>query len=991
MQLSNQAGITNGVDPEIGMFDNIFENNEVSFHNLIHNDGGGFYTLSRSPLNQIRNNYFHDVMTAPTNPDKKGSVNLVYLDNWSRYNIVDHNTYANIDPAYVPNERYAVKKVAGYGISHDEYFKINNDTSDPCVIAGAGPYNESQGCLATCNPPGIPENLSYASGVLSWEEVPGATGYLVWPSKDGTSRYTEYYDAKNKTQYTLDVVSNEMYYAVQAYNGSTSCRLSEYSIEVTNENKLFPIEDSHVQGGNASGQNFGDDERLAAKEASGSNSDRKSYLKFDMNSLKSEVLSAKVHLKVRNAQSGHTNGIYGVTDDTWTEDSITWNNSPTQGNQITTVDMSVGNSWIEVDVTDEVNSTLGDDGFLSVGMTSVSGAGFTSFFSKEAAIDNRPYLTYEVESFEVAPVQDANTQGGSSANNNFGTDTEVKVKTNSSASLTREGYFKFSVSAIDENVAKVELALNVQTYQSGHALSVFKVADDNWSQSTLTWNNAPATGDKISTVDVPASGEWIYLDVTDAAKNESDGTLSLVIKTTSGSEAVTFKSLEWSDASLRPKLVYSYGFEGITSSEDAYVNGGSAANTNYGTDTRLVVKNVSSSNQKRETYLKFDLCDVNQAFTSAQLRLKVFAGTPEAGEEHSVYLVSNDTWSENNITWNNKPSTTTLIETINVPDKGKWIEFDITDEVITELLDDEVISLKIVSASGDNYVGFHSSEATDFLSRPQLVFKSAVTENLALNKPAYQSSTGSGGTADRAVDGNTNGTFANGSVTLSDHTATSYEDYWEVDLGGVALIDAINLYGRGDDCCEHDTKDVYVIMSETPFTTVSFQATLAHPGIVVIHNEGTVRRPSLINIANSQGGAVAARYIRVQSSYDVPVSLAEVQVYGSFLGNVNAVVDELVASNLVIKQVPFDSGINVYPNPAINNEVNFEFTLQNPSEVIVYIYNLEGRLIQINKGDYNSGNQNMKLTEEHIGNMTEGLYLYKVKSNEFSTSGKLLI
>ena len=56
--------------------------------------------------------------------------------------------------------------------------------------------------------------------------------------------------------------------------------------------------------------------------------------------------------------------------------------------------------------------------------------------------------------------------------------------------------------------------------------------------------------------------------------------------------------------------------------------------------------------------------------------------------------------------------------------------------------------------------------------------------NLALNKPATQSSTATGGAAGLAVDGNTNGNFFAGSVS---HTLLDNQAWWQVDLTTVGL------------------------------------------------------------------------------------------------------------------------------------------------------------------------------------------------------------
>merc|ERR1712228_900078 len=65
--------------------------------------------------------------------------------------------------------------------------------------------------------------------------------------------------------------------------------------------------------------------------------------------------------------------------------------------------------------------------------------------------------------------------------------------------------------------------------------------------------------------------------------------------------------------------------------------------------------------------------------------------------------------------------------------------------------------------------------------------------NIALNKPAIQSTTVHGGVASRAVDGNTSGYWSDNSVT---HTGGN--GWWIVNLGVVASIDRVVLYNRLD-------------------------------------------------------------------------------------------------------------------------------------------------------------------------------------------------
>lgn len=88
------------------------------------------------------------------------------------------------------------------------------------------------------------------------------------------------------------------------------------------------------------------------------------------------------------------------------------------------------------------------------------------------------------------------------------------------------------------------------------------------------------------------------------------------------------------------------------------------------------------------------------------------------------------------------------------------------------------------------------------------------SNNLAQGKPAMQYNTGWGGTADRAVDGNTDGNWVNNSVT---HTYNDYQNWWQVDLGSVQAIDTIQIWNRTD-CCSERLSNFYVFVSDVPFT-----------------------------------------------------------------------------------------------------------------------------------------------------------------------------
>ncbi|MEL6844688.1 MAG: discoidin domain-containing protein, partial [Bacteroidota bacterium] len=103
--------------------------------------------------------------------------------------------------------------------------------------------------------------------------------------------------------------------------------------------------------------------------------------------------------------------------------------------------------------------------------------------------------------------------------------------------------------------------------------------------------------------------------------------------------------------------------------------------------------------------------------------------------------------------------------------------------------------------------------------------------DLAQGKYAEQSSTGFGGIASRAVDGNTNGNWSGGSVAHTDKTA---QPWWQVDLGSLANITDIHLYNRTNSCCTSRMSNFYILVSQDPFSSDDLNTVLNQPGVQAI-------------------------------------------------------------------------------------------------------------------------------------------------------------
>ncbi|QEH43022.1 polysaccharide lyase family 8 super-sandwich domain-containing protein [Chitinophaga sp. XS-30] len=161
----------------------------------------------------------------------------------------------------------------------------------------------------------------------------------------------------------------------------------------------------------------------------------------------------------------------------------------------------------------------------------------------------------------------------------------------------------------------------------------------------------------------------------------------------------------------------------VTAIADAYVRNGSYAGTNYGSVTSLVIKK-DTEGYAREVYLKFNITDIPSTTDNVKLRLYVpYANTGIAAVPWILQYVSNDSWTESGINWNNKPIGTSAIDTVTGRPAGNYAEWDVTAIALSQQLADGILSLRVISdATGSTTdASFSSRETANTDFRPVLV------------------------------------------------------------------------------------------------------------------------------------------------------------------------------------------------------------------------------------------------------------------------------
>jgi hypothetical protein len=141
--------------------------------------------------------------------------------------------------------------------------------------------------------------------------------------------------------------------------------------------------------------------------------------------------------------------------------------------------------------------------------------------------------------------------------------------------------------------------------------------------------------------------------------------------------------------------------------------------------------------------------------------------------------------------------------------------------------------------------------------------------NLALGKKTSQSSTYRGiAVAERAVDGDTNGNYADQSIALTNKDLNAW---WQVDLAGQYNIHDI-LLGNRLDCCSTQLANFYVFVSTTDLTDRSFN------DIVNDTSVWRYRMRGQVGASLSIPATIKGRYVRVQLANQNYLALREVLI-----------------------------------------------------------------------------------------------------------------
>jgi predicted outer membrane repeat protein len=275
---------------------------------------------------------------------------------------------------------------------------------------------------------------------------------------------------------------------------------------------------------NAAGSNFGTDATLSVESQSGGN--ERALVHFDLPPVPPgcRLVDATLRMYASSATNGRTLEALRLASD-WSELGVTWNNQPaTAGPGASTQSGLDFREWNVLAQTLDMYE-LGGHGFL-IRDGAENGTGTQSFHSREKGTDRPPELVLVFDDPDAPPrpgvcptgqhslSADRDSwvsQGGPS--NNFGTDSTLKVRTNSG--YNSRALLRFPLPRLPNGcttIASAVLRLEASSAKDGRTLEALQIAS-SWTEGGVTWNNQPAvTGPAAGTPSGEGQLQW---DVTE--------------------------------------------------------------------------------------------------------------------------------------------------------------------------------------------------------------------------------------------------------------------------------------------------------------------------------------------------------------------------------------------------------------------------------------------------------------------------------------------
>lgn len=289
------------------------------------------------------------------------------------------------------------------------------------------------------------------------------------------------------------------------------------------------------------------------------------------------------------------------------------------------------------------------------------------------------------------PVEDAFVFS-SDPDTNYGSSTTLRVD----GSPIMRSYVRFDLSTLSGDSITSALLKIYANSSLSEGFSIDQLSDNTWQENTITFNNAPAPESSITQSGDVSSDQWVTIDITSYIKGAgiydvvfdplSTTQLSLASRE-SGSNAPQLIVTQSSSATSTPTRVLNTptptstqkpstptppsSILTVNPNADAYIEK-SKSTTNFGTSTSLLVDQAPDT----ESYLRFDLSSMGfTTVTNATLRIYADSSLDTGFD---VDQLSNNTWQENTIDYDNAPTPGPTITQSGQVSANQWVSIDIS-------------------------------------------------------------------------------------------------------------------------------------------------------------------------------------------------------------------------------------------------------------------------------------------------------------------------
>lgn len=252
--------------------------------------------------------------------------------------------------------------------------------------------------------------------------------------------------------------------------------------------------------------------------------------------------------------------------DAWPEDDLTWDTRPVPdagpGVRARRVERS-GRTLLELDVTEVVRAELENGGQrLTLELSCATGRWIHLAAREHDALPGPTLDTLHANG--LAAAADSFVRSGIHADTNYGGEPTLRVKEDGAPDYDRMAYLRFDAARLRGTGAIERVFLELDAPIRGDLArttpyAAHAVADDGWDEFALTWNTAPALGERLDAHFGRATMRWnVTAAVLDAIAG--DGALSIAVRSerSGAPRIVHLRSRESPNVEGRPRLVVRY-------------------------------------------------------------------------------------------------------------------------------------------------------------------------------------------------------------------------------------------------------------------------------------------------------------------------------------------------------------------------------------------------------------------------------------------------